>query len=285
MKTFRLIFPAVAAAAFFSGCYTQFALVDKTPQPKEEVTWVVDSTTGDTVKVIKQTDTVHTQDNQTCIWERDLMGYPHLRCYDSFYPRDWYYYNYSPWWYYDYPYYSGGYYSGGYYYGGRRYGDRYHEGSRGPVKTEPSGPAGSSSYPRARGISDPKTSGGGTGSSSARSAVPAGNEKSATIESPSSGSGEIIIPAGNDNKPVIVHERSRGVSKPGGAVPVPAQSVAPAPAPSKTATVNQSAPPPPPTSTPQQQSAQPSTKSSPKQSSPPKNEGNASPRRRRPRSW
>ncbi|MBN1307551.1 MAG: hypothetical protein JXA18_06520 [Chitinispirillaceae bacterium] len=280
MKHFRLIIPATAAAALFSGCYTQFALIDRTPQPKEEVTWVVDSATGDTVKVIKQTDTVRTEEHQTCIWERDLLGYPRLYCYDSFYPRDWFYYNYSPWWY-DYPYYYGG-----YYYGGRRYRGHYHEGDRGPVKTEPSGPGGSSRYPRARGIADPKSSGGEAGSSSAGATMPTGNEKSASIDAGSSGPGEIIIPAENSKKPVIVRERSRGVSEPGGAAPVPVQNAAPAPEPSKSAKVNQSAPPPPSPSAAPERSAQPSTgSSSPKQSSPPRKEGSSRPSRRKPRSW
>jgi hypothetical protein len=80
----------------FAGCYTQFAVVDKAVP--ETIKTVVDST-GDTVKVIERTDTVLQKDNQVCVWERDLMGYPRLRCYRSFYPQDWFAYNNTPWWY------------------------------------------------------------------------------------------------------------------------------------------------------------------------------------------
>ena len=79
-----------------AGCYTQFALVDKAVP--ETIKTVVDSV-GDTVKVIKQTDTVFQKEHEVCVWERDLLGYPHLRCYKSFYPRDWFVYQNTPWWY------------------------------------------------------------------------------------------------------------------------------------------------------------------------------------------
>lgn len=80
----------------FAGCYTQFAVVDKAVP--ETIKTVVDSA-GDTVKVIERTDTVLQKENEVCVWERDLMGYPRLRCYKSFYPRDWVVYNNTPWWY------------------------------------------------------------------------------------------------------------------------------------------------------------------------------------------
>jgi hypothetical protein len=43
-------------------------------------------------------DTVKVTNNQTCYWTRDFWGRPELRCYDSYYGRDWYRYNYYPWW-------------------------------------------------------------------------------------------------------------------------------------------------------------------------------------------
>jgi hypothetical protein len=59
---------------------------------------VVDST-GDTVKVITKVDTIIQKENEVCVWERDLMGYPQLRCYKTNYPRSWMLYNNTPWWY------------------------------------------------------------------------------------------------------------------------------------------------------------------------------------------
>ena len=250
MKSIRLFLPAVIVTAVLSGCYTQFVMVDKTP-PKEEVSWVVDSATGDTVKVIKQTDTVETQNNQTCIWVRDLMGYPYLRCYDSFYPRDWFYYNYSPWWYYDYPYYSrallgivrtGGYYSGGYYYGGRRYyrHRRYDENTE-PSKTEPAGPSGSSYRSRVRGVPNPKAEGVPHRSGSTVRTV--GSKQNATTQSSEPTKGEIIIPKESGKQPVIIQDRSRGVPSEGAtAAPVHKENVAPTQ--SKSAEVHSSTPPP-----------------------------------------
>ncbi len=81
---------------FSGGCYTQFASLNNSVP--EKITNVVDST-GDTVKVIQKTDTILQKEREVCVWERDLLGYPHLRCYKSYYPRDWFVYNNTPWWY------------------------------------------------------------------------------------------------------------------------------------------------------------------------------------------
>lgn len=62
------------------SCYTQFATFEQQ-------------------SVAPRTDTIKAADKETCIWERDLMGFPYLHCYPSYYPRQWYLYNYSPWWY------------------------------------------------------------------------------------------------------------------------------------------------------------------------------------------
>ena len=93
---------SVFCLSVLSGCYTQLSTLDNY-QPAPEMETVVDST-GDSVKVIKQIDTVETRERQTCVWERDLLGYPKLRCYTSNYPRNWLFYNNSPWWYRNDPY-------------------------------------------------------------------------------------------------------------------------------------------------------------------------------------
>jgi len=82
LKTKNGIFIALAAALLLgaTGCYTRFAEFEP-------------------VSAKAAADTVRTADTETCIWERDLAGYPRLRCYPAHYPRQWYMYNYSPWWY------------------------------------------------------------------------------------------------------------------------------------------------------------------------------------------
>lgn len=81
---------------FSGGCYTQFASLNNSVP--EKITKVVDSL-GDTVKVIQKTDTILQKEHEVCVWERDLLGYPRLRCYKSYYPRDWFVYSNTPWWY------------------------------------------------------------------------------------------------------------------------------------------------------------------------------------------
>ncbi|NLD95389.1 MAG: hypothetical protein GX639_22285 [Fibrobacter sp.] len=87
----------VAGLFVITGCYTQFVTNQRIIN--DEVSVVIDSITGDTVKVINRIDTVLQKEREVCVWERDLMGYPRLRCYKSYYPRDWYVYNNTPWWY------------------------------------------------------------------------------------------------------------------------------------------------------------------------------------------
>lgn len=59
---------------------------------------VLDSS-GNLVREIRQNDTVRTSRGEICVWERGPLGYPYLRCYPRYYPREWYSYNKSPWWY------------------------------------------------------------------------------------------------------------------------------------------------------------------------------------------
>lgn len=81
-KCHAIVFCAAALLMFAEGCYTKFAVFEP-------------------ASVTAKADTVRAADadRETCIWERDLMGYPYLHCYPSYYPRQWYLYNYSPWWY------------------------------------------------------------------------------------------------------------------------------------------------------------------------------------------
>ncbi len=83
----------VLVPVIFSGCYTKFATVNDqiVPQPKDE------SRQG-------QVDTIVTKEREICVWERDIFGYPELRCYNSYYSHNWYDFNNTPWWYRNSPY-------------------------------------------------------------------------------------------------------------------------------------------------------------------------------------
>ncbi|KMQ50599.1 hypothetical protein CHISP_2450 [Chitinispirillum alkaliphilum] len=83
---------------FLNGCYTQFATMDRELIPKKQYT-MIDPETGDTVRVIHRVDTVERRDREICVWERDLAGFPRLRCFRSNYSKDWYHFNNLPWWY------------------------------------------------------------------------------------------------------------------------------------------------------------------------------------------
>ncbi|MBD3391795.1 MAG: hypothetical protein GF418_07025 [Chitinivibrionales bacterium] len=106
MRYVQLALVFVAGNLLLAGCYTRFATLDRPATlPAEQTETVVDSS-GDTVKVVRQVDTVEIRDREVCYWERDLFGRPRLRCYDTYYDDDWYYYHDYPWWYTDYSRYS-----------------------------------------------------------------------------------------------------------------------------------------------------------------------------------
>ena len=79
----------------FTGCYTQFATMDRLGAnqyvPPDSLM------SNDSGKVVIR-DTLKVNNNQVCYWTRDAFGRPELRCDDSYYGRDWYRYNNYPWW-------------------------------------------------------------------------------------------------------------------------------------------------------------------------------------------
>jgi hypothetical protein len=78
-----------------AGCYTQFShrnrMISDQYVPTDSVM------ASDSVRA-HLPDTLKVNSNQVCYWTRDLYGQPQLRCDDSYYGRDWYRYNNSPWW-------------------------------------------------------------------------------------------------------------------------------------------------------------------------------------------
>jgi hypothetical protein len=96
---------AILCLCACAGCYTQFAMI---PRNDAGVAPPDSAAAGDSTQSRIQ-DTVRVSNNQVCYWTRDLTGQPELRCYDSYYGRDWYRYNYYPWWSRSDPYYYGSY--------------------------------------------------------------------------------------------------------------------------------------------------------------------------------
>jgi hypothetical protein len=99
----KLLIP-VLLVGVINGCYTQL-LTDRTllsPTSVQKISYIVDTVTNDTIKVLHQLDTVFARDQQNCYWIRNMWGQPELRCdgtYYSNYSSGWNMYNNSPWWY------------------------------------------------------------------------------------------------------------------------------------------------------------------------------------------
>lgn len=91
----------ILTAFLLGGCYTQFSSLDSFDENRGNTLEASDSTSAGKEGRV---DTVVVRDRETCVWERNLLGYPQLRCYKSNYHRDWFYYNRSPWWYRNDPY-------------------------------------------------------------------------------------------------------------------------------------------------------------------------------------
>jgi hypothetical protein len=94
---YRTLFIAAIATLLLSGCYTQFSTLDPYYRPQEQFS-SPDSASDSTIAA-SRVDTIVVKEREHCFWERDLLGYPRLRCYESYYHRDWFLYNRTPWWY------------------------------------------------------------------------------------------------------------------------------------------------------------------------------------------
>jgi hypothetical protein len=96
VRVFHRWFFIAAVLSIMTGCYTRFATLEEqsvTPDGLAAAAGSTGKTGADSL------DTLKTADDETCVWERDLMGFPYLRCYKGYYPREWYRNNFSPWWY------------------------------------------------------------------------------------------------------------------------------------------------------------------------------------------
>ena len=93
----------------FNGCYTQFSTLEEKREapPQPQISYEIDSATGDTMKVVRSVDTIAgaAAQRQNCYWTRNFWGEAELKCDNSTYGHDWYVYNDYPWWYRSEPYY------------------------------------------------------------------------------------------------------------------------------------------------------------------------------------
>jgi hypothetical protein len=88
----------ICIALLCVGCYTRLATFDQDAMTPGRVSTATDST-WKKVSHNEPRDSLAPAEDETCVWERDLMGFPYLRCYKGYYPSDWYRYHFSPWWY------------------------------------------------------------------------------------------------------------------------------------------------------------------------------------------
>ncbi|HUI92245.1 MAG TPA: hypothetical protein VLX68_08365 [Chitinivibrionales bacterium] len=205
--------------ALLSGCYTQFAAI---PRNVAYVSPPDTSGENDSMQSRLQ-DTLRTSNDQVCYWTRDLTGQPVLRCYDTYYGRDWYRYNNYPWWSASDPYFYGSYnYYGwdqqcpAYYYydyscGACRYYRDYNGTARSwwwnsPGYSGPS-PSGSSTPSRARRARSSAVPGPGSHAPSGAMKRPAGNTSS-------TGSETGIIEKSGSSSTTAPDRRTRGDAVP-----------------------------------------------------------------------
>jgi len=74
-----------------AGCYTQISMV----RQEENAAAGNDSASARERSV----DTIRIREREVCYWTYDFWGRSILQCDETYYPREWYYSQYSPWWY------------------------------------------------------------------------------------------------------------------------------------------------------------------------------------------
>ena len=83
---------ALLCAFLFGGCYTQMmAYQGEATQGRDN--------RGDECHDCRDQVPVSSSRREICVWERDIFGYPELRCYNTNYHSSWMYFHSTPWWY------------------------------------------------------------------------------------------------------------------------------------------------------------------------------------------
>jgi hypothetical protein len=90
LKKVLILLFAAGCPLFLGGCYTRLMTY------QGEVT-EAGSKGGGCADCREEVP--YTGGRQVCVWERDLFGYPELRCYYTSYASSWLYFHNTPWWY------------------------------------------------------------------------------------------------------------------------------------------------------------------------------------------
>jgi len=90
-KVLLALLMALFSVFLFSGCYTKLmsyqgeAMLGRSGSGCED---------GCPEEVAVSRDR-----REICVWERDIFGYPEMRCYNTYYHSSWMYFHSTPWWY------------------------------------------------------------------------------------------------------------------------------------------------------------------------------------------
>jgi hypothetical protein len=87
----KLLIPLTAffCAFILSGCYTKIASYQNETIPSSGSGGCVDC----------RDEAPASDRRQICVWERDIFGFPEMRCYYTNYASSWMYFHSTPWWY------------------------------------------------------------------------------------------------------------------------------------------------------------------------------------------
>ncbi|MDR2577920.1 MAG: hypothetical protein LBC70_03780 [Chitinispirillales bacterium] len=88
---------ALLCAFFFGGCYTQLMSYqgETMHSGRSSNLYAGDCADGGCPQEVPPNR------REVCVWERDIFGFPDLRCYNTNYSSAWIYFHNTPWWYRD----------------------------------------------------------------------------------------------------------------------------------------------------------------------------------------
>ncbi|MCL2183554.1 MAG: hypothetical protein FWB85_08810 [Chitinispirillia bacterium] len=91
VKRLLVLLTASLCLTLFAGCYTQLMRYQgETVQGREG---------GACDEGCPEEIAASSARHQICVWERDIFGYPEMRCYNTRYHSSWMYFHSTPWWY------------------------------------------------------------------------------------------------------------------------------------------------------------------------------------------
>jgi hypothetical protein len=90
VKILLILSTALLCVFLLAGCYTKLMTYQGEVMPGREG--------GDCADCAEQVPANHAR-REVCVWERDIFGYPEMRCYNTNYHSSWMYFHSTPWWY------------------------------------------------------------------------------------------------------------------------------------------------------------------------------------------